>query len=111
MNEPRTYLKVLSASDHRSLESWRQVEDGTHPPLKANETEELPQSRVEAFRYANDVRWSRGIHTPLTTEQAEELAEELARGIADLADLARRLGVTVAPRGVEPLLGRCQVSE
>ncbi len=104
MNEPRTYLEVLTASDHRSLESRRQVDDGAHPCLKANETEELRQSRVEAFRYENDLRWSQGIHAPLTAEQAEELAEELARGIADLADLARRLGVTLDSRGVEPLL-------
>ncbi len=100
MNEPRTYLEVLGVGDHRSLESRRQVEDGTHPPLTANETEEPPQSRVEAFR-ANDVRWSQGTHAPLTAEQAEELAEELARGIADLADLARRLGVTADPRGMD----------
>ncbi len=104
MNEPWTYLEVVSASDHRSLESRRQVEDGTNPCLEANETEELLQSRVEAFRYPNDVHWSRGIHAPLTAEQAEELAQELARGIADLADLARRLGVTVDPAGMEPLL-------
>ncbi len=104
MNEPRTYLAVPTVSDQRSLESWRQFEDGTHPPLTANETEEPPESRVEAFRYANDVRWSQGTHAPLTAEQAEELAQELARGIADLADLARRLGVTFDPRKVERLL-------
>ncbi len=102
MNEPRPYLEVLSVSDHRSPESWRQVEDGTHPLLKGSEMEELRQSRVEALSCANDVPWSRGIHVPLNAEQAEEFAQELARGIADLADFARRLGVSVDLRGVEP---------
>ncbi|MDQ3932270.1 MAG: hypothetical protein M3252_05470, partial [Actinomycetota bacterium] len=79
------------------------VEESTHPRLKAHETEELRQSCVEDFRYANDVPWSQGVHAPLTAEQADALAQELVRGIADLADFARRLRVRVDPEGVEPL--------
>ncbi len=101
MNEPRTYLDLLGISDHRSLESWQQVEGGAHPRPKASETGDLPQGRVDVFRYANDDCWSQGIHAPLTPEQTEELAQELARGIADLAEFARRLCVPLDPWRVE----------
>lgn len=53
-------------------------------------------SRLAMVLRGHDV--FRRVGATLTDEQAEELA----RGIADLADFARRLSVIVDPRGVEP---------